>query len=53
MMASDMEASKNIVDYIVSFYNCLRVHFTLDYASPINYEREMAEKQPSGVSEIS
>jgi hypothetical protein len=28
------------------------LHSTLGYTSPINYEQEMAAKQPSGVSEI-
>ena len=51
--ANQMEASKDIVDYIIGSYNCLRLHSTLGYASPINYEHDMAEKQPSGVSEFS
>jgi transposase InsO family protein len=51
--ANQMEATKDVVDYIVGFYNCLRLHSTLGYTSPINYEQEMAAKQPSDVSEIS
>ena len=46
--ANQMEASKDIVDYIMGFYNCLR----LGYTSPINFEQNMPAKQPSAVSEI-
>ena len=50
--ANQMEASKDIVDYIMGFYNCLRLHSTLGYTSPINFEQNMPAKQPSAVSEI-
>ena len=50
--ANQMEASKDIVDYIMGFYNCLRLHSTLRYVAPINFEQNIPAKQPSGVSEI-
>lgn len=50
--ANQMEATKDIVDYIVGFYNSQRLHSTMGYTSPIDYEMEMAAKQPSEVSEI-
>ena len=42
--ANQMEATKDITEYIVGFYNCLRLHSTLGNLSPMIYEKEMAEK---------
>lgn len=50
--ANQMEASKDIIEYIVGFYNCLRLHSTLGNLPPMIYEKEMAAKKPIGVSEI-
>jgi len=33
------EAQQDILDYIVMFYNSTRLHSTLDYCSPADYER--------------
>ena len=46
------EASKDMTDYIVGFYNCVRLHSTVGYFPPMIYERDMAAKKPIGVSEI-
>jgi putative transposase len=37
------EAQRDILDYIVMFYNSQRLHSTLDYTSPNDYESAMAE----------
>lgn len=37
------EAQRDILDYIVMFYNSQRLHSTLDYISPNEYESAMAE----------
>ena len=50
--ANHAEAMKDIGDYIVGFYNSTRLHSTLGYRSPNDYERSQAE-QPIGVSETS
>jgi putative transposase len=52
--ANHAEASKDVVDYIVGFYNSERLHSVLGYLSPCTYERNMAmpAKQPIEVSEI-
>jgi len=42
--ANQAEAIIDITDYIVQFYNCLRLHSTLNYLSPINYEIKMTQK---------
>ena len=34
------EAQQDILDYIVMFYNSTRLHSTLDYCSPADYERK-------------
>ena len=34
------EAQQDVLDYIVMFYNSIRLHSTLDYRSPIDYEKE-------------
>ena len=48
--ANHEEAMRNINDYIISFYNSQRLHSTLGYVSPNNYEANMAIKQPISVS---
>ena len=47
------EAMIDISDYIVSFYNAIRLHSTLGYLSPNLYEQHQTEKQAKQVSEIS
>lgn len=51
--ANHAEAVRDITDYIVGFYNNIRLHSTLAYLSPTAYERHMSEKDPMEVSEIS
>lgn len=34
------EAQQDILDYIVMFYNSTRLHSTLDYCSPVDFERQ-------------
>jgi transposase InsO family protein len=48
--ANHEEAMRNINDYIINFYNSQRLHSTLGYVSPNNYEANMAMKQPISVS---
>lgn len=36
---SHTEAVEDIRDYIENFYNCTRMHSSLDYLSPLEYER--------------
>lgn len=50
--ANHAEAMADIADYIVGFYNNVRLHSSLGYRPPTAYEREQA-KQPIAVSEIS
>lgn len=50
--ANHGEAARDITDYIVGFYNNVRLHSKLGYLPPTAYERKMADKQPIGVSEI-
>ena len=47
-----MEAIKDVTDYIVGFYNCVRRHSALDNIAPLAYEKQFAAKQPIAVSEI-
>lgn len=49
--ANHWEAEKDVTEYIVGFYNCVRLHSTLGNLPPIIYEQEMAEKKPILVSE--
>lgn len=49
--ANHAEAKCDIADYIVGFYNNVRLHSKLGYLSPAAYEREQT-KQPIAVSEI-
>jgi transposase InsO family protein len=41
----------DIADYIVGFYNSVRLHSSLGYQPPTAYERKQA-KQPIAASEI-
>ncbi|MCE1181814.1 MAG: hypothetical protein LWW81_05830, partial [Rhodocyclales bacterium] len=45
------EATKDITDYILGFYNNVRLHSTLGYLPPSIYERKQADKQLIVVSE--
>ena len=49
--ANHGEARRDIADYIVGFYNCTRLHSTLDYLPPAAYERKMAAALLIAVSE--
>jgi putative transposase len=42
---SRAEARTAVFVYIESFYELLRLHSTLDYLSPIDYERSEREEQ--------
>jgi transposase InsO family protein len=48
--ANHEEAIRNINDYIINFYNSQRLHSTLGYVLPNNYEANRAMKQPISVS---
>ena len=50
--ANQMEATKDVTDYIVGFYNCQRRHSALGNLAPIDFENQFAAKQPIEVSEI-
>lgn len=50
--ANHAEATRDVTEYIVGFYNTVRLHSTLGYLPPTDYERKMAAKQPIGVSDI-
>ena len=50
--ANHAEAMQDVADYIVSFYNNVRLHSTLGYLPPNAYELKSAAKQPIDVSEI-
>jgi len=50
--ANQMEASKDVTDYIVAFYNCTRRHSALGNLALLVYEKQFAAKQPIEVSEI-
>jgi len=49
--ANRHEARCDMADYIVSFYNCTRLHSKLGYLPPAAYEQKMAVALPGGVSE--
>jgi putative transposase len=51
--ANHGEAIRDITDYILTFYNSVRLHSTLGYLSPNAYELASAAKCPIAVSEIS
>jgi putative transposase len=44
-LSSRAEARTAVFDYIETFYNPLRLHSTLDYLSPVDYERMKEEEQ--------
>ncbi|KAF4530881.1 hypothetical protein B566_EDAN018925 [Ephemera danica] len=50
--ANQMEAIKDVTDYIVGFYNCIRRHSALGNIAPLVYEKQFAAKQPIAVSKI-
>lgn len=50
--ANQMEAAKDVTDYIIGFYNCQRRHSALGNLAPIVYEKQFVAKQPIEVSEI-
>lgn len=50
--ANHDEAKRDVIDYIVSFYNSTRLHSTLGYLPPNRFEQITAERQPSEWSEI-
>ena len=47
------EASRDVANYIVGFYNCERLHSTLGYMSPNTFEAKMTVEQPNSVCEKS
>ncbi len=49
--ANYLEAQRDVTDYIVGFYNSMRLHSTLGYLPPNDYEYKMASEQPIEVSE--
>ncbi|ACO74016.1 Integrase, catalytic region [Laribacter hongkongensis HLHK9] len=49
--ANHGEATRDITDYIVGFYNDERLHSKLGYLSPNAYERATATKHPIGMPE--
>ena len=51
--ANHAEASHDVAEYILAFYNSARLHSKLGYLSPNAYERIVTVKQPIEVSEIS
>lgn len=44
-LRSRAEARTAVFDYIETFYNPLRLHSTLDYLSPVDYEKMKQEEQ--------
>ena len=51
--ANHAEAINDITEYIVGFYNCLRLHSALGNLPPMIYEKHIAAKKLREVSEIS
>ena len=49
--ANHLEAEKDITEYIVGFYNCVRLHSARGNLPPTVYERNMATKKPILVSQ--
>ena len=49
--ANHVEVSRDVADYIVNFYNAVRLHSTLGNLSPIAFEHQSAIKKPIQVSE--
>lgn len=50
--ANQREATKDVTDYIVGFYNCTRRHSALGNLAPTVYDKQFAVKKPIEVSEI-
>ena len=50
--ANHAEAMRDIADYIVNFYNSVRLHSTLGNLPPNAFEQQSAIKQPIGVCEL-
>ena len=50
--ANHLEATNDIADYIVGFYNSTRLHSKLRNLSPNAFERESTPKKPVKLSEI-
>jgi transposase InsO family protein len=50
--ANHAEATHDIADYIVGFYNATRLHSKLGNMSPNAFERESTLKKPIKLSEI-
>ena len=50
--ANQTEAKNDVADYIVNFYNCVRLNSALGNLPPTVYERKMATQDPIVVSEI-
>jgi len=48
--ANHGEARRDIADYIIGFYNSVRIHSTLGYLSPNVYEQQTAAEPPIAVS---
>lgn len=49
--ANQLEAEKDIAQYIAGYYNCIRLHSACGYLSPIAYEQKMMSEKPYRVSE--
>jgi len=43
------EAQLEVFDFIEAFYNRKRRHSSIDYLSPVNFERRMEESTRSGL----
>ena len=50
--ANHLEATNDIADYIVGFYNAVRLHSKLGNLSPNAFERESTSEKPIKLSEI-
>ena len=50
--ANQLEAIKDVTDYLVGFYNCVRRHSALGNIAPLAFEKQFVTKQPIAVSEI-
>ena len=50
--ANHTEAVRDVIEYIIGFYNNVRLHSTISYLTPTVYERTKAAAKSIGVSEI-
>lgn len=48
--ANHNEAIRDVTDYIVNFYNSRRIHSSLGYLPPNDYEMKMAEQQRTTIA---